>query len=251
MRPKALHEYKAIFFDVGDTLMTIPAASHVMRGYLAARDVHRGEERIGELFTEAFRLFYYGKQPGPFEVCTPESDRAFWMKLYHYLLQKLGVHEENWTDEQIRASCLELYNLFTSPEHYGLFEDVEESIRALKAKGFRLGIISNFAPTLKSILEHKGILHHFDPVIVSTEVGLEKPDPEIFRLALRESGLAPGEVLYVGDHDRNDIWAPNQAGIDAVKIKRYDYHSGEGIHSLRELWEEGRSPSYEKTAVDG
>ncbi|MBE1444534.1 HAD-IA family hydrolase [Paenibacillus sp. OAS669] len=235
MLPKPIEAYKAVFFDVGDTLMTIPASRIIMQQFLASRSLHRGEEQVGDLFTEAFRLFYYGKQLDPFEACTPESDRAFWMKIYHYILEKLGVHEEDWTEDQIHECCHGLYDLFTGPEPYQLFEDVQESIAALKDWGFRLGIISNFAATLPDILEHKGILHHFDPVIVSTLVGLEKPDPAIFHLALERSGLSAADVLYVGDHDLNDIWAPNQAGIDAVKIKRYDYHSGIGIHSLREL----------------
>ncbi|TVY08534.1 HAD-IA family hydrolase [Paenibacillus cremeus] len=235
MLRKPLKAYKAIFFDVGDTLLTIPAARSIMREYLASRSLHRDEVRIGELFTEAFRLFYYGKPLDAFEVCTPESDRAFWVKLYRYILLKLDVHEEQWTEEQLDECSSEMYDLFTSPEQYALFDDVQDSIAALKQQGYHLGIISNFAPTLASILKHKGILHYFDPVIVSTEVGLEKPDPAIFRLALERSELAPEDVLYIGDHDRNDIWAPAQAGIDAVKIKRYDYHSGEGIHSLREL----------------
>ncbi|MBP1154342.1 MULTISPECIES: HAD-IA family hydrolase [unclassified Paenibacillus] len=235
---KPLEHYKAVFFDVGDTLLTIPAARVIMQQFLASRSFHRGEERIDELFTEAFRLFYYGKQLDPFEACTPESDRAFWMKLYRYILQHLGVEEERWTEEQIHICCHELYDLFTSPQHYALFEDVEECMAALKERGLRLGIISNFATTLRSILEHKRIMHYFDPVIVSTEVGLEKPDPAIFQLSLERSGLAAEDVLYVGDHDLNDIWAPAQAGIDAVKIKRYDYHTGDGIHSLRELLED-------------
>lgn len=232
---KPLDQYKAVFFDVGDTLITIPESRIIMQQVLAARSLHRGEEQVGSLFTEAFRLFYYGKQLDPFEACTPESDRAFWMKLYRYILDKLGANEENWSEDQIHACCHELYDVFTGPEHYQLFNDVAECLPKLQERGLRLGIISNFAPTLSSILEHKGILHYFDPVIVSTEVGLEKPDPAIFELALARAGLSAQEVLYVGDHDRNDIWAPNQAGIDAVKIKRYDYHSGEGIHSLREL----------------
>ncbi|PUA39581.1 hydrolase [Paenibacillus elgii] len=240
MLRKPLTQYKAIFFDVGDTLMTIPAARVIMQQFLASRSLHRGQEQIGELFTEAFRLFYYGKQLDPFEACTPESDRAFWMKLYDYILKKLGVEEEKWTEEQIHVCSHELYDLFTAPQQYALFEDVEESLPAFKEKGLRLGIISNFAPTLRSILEYKGILHHFDPVIVSTEVGLEKPDPAIFRLALERAKLEPEEVLYIGDHERNDIWAPAQVGIDAVKIKRYDYHTGDGILSLRELLQDAK-----------
>lgn len=231
---KPINAYKAIFFDVGDTLMTIPAARVIMQQFLASRSLHREEEQIGSLFTEAFRLFYYGKQLNPDEVCSPESDRVFWMKLYSYILERLGAHDE-WTEDEVHRCCHELYDMFTKPEQYQLFDDVKSNLERLKQQGLRLGVISNFAPTLKEILANKGILSYFEPVIVSTEVGLEKPNPDIFRLALREAGLKAEEVLYVGDHDQNDIWAPQQAGIDAVKIKRYDYHSGEGIHSLSEL----------------
>ncbi|WP_248927861.1 HAD-IA family hydrolase [Paenibacillus hamazuiensis] len=230
---KPLQTYKAIFFDVGDTLMTIPAARIVIRQHLAGRALHREEKQIEDSFTEAFRLLYYGKPDVP-EACTPESDRAFWVKLYTYMLGRLGVQDE-WTEEEIHRCCHELYDLFTAPEHYELFDDVEETLPRLRDNGFRLGIVSNFAPTLKHILRHKGIVHYFDPIIVSTEVGLEKPNPAIFSLALEKAGLGSPDVLYIGDHDRNDIWAPNQVGIDALKIKRYDYHTGEGIGSLREL----------------
>jgi putative hydrolase of the HAD superfamily len=229
-----LNHYKAVFFDVGDTLMTIPAARVIIQQFLALRSLHREEDRIGELFTQAFRLFYYGKQLNPDEVCSPESDREFWMKLYRFILDELGADAE-WSEDQIHHCCHELYDLFTTAEQYQLFDDVEESLEAISRMGLRMGIISNFAPSLKGILRDKGILHYFAPVIVSTEVGLEKPNPAIFRLALQESGLAASQVLYVGDHDQNDIWAPKQAGIDAVKILRYDYLTGNGIHSLMEL----------------
>ncbi|MNR61381.1 Phosphoglycolate phosphatase [compost metagenome] len=67
---------------------------------------------------------------------------------------------------------------------------------------------------------------------------MEKPDPAIFRLALQMAGVEASEVLYVGDHETNDIWAPNQVGIDAVRIIRYPYHTGDGIRSLLELIQE-------------
>ena len=91
---------------------------------------------------------------------------------------------------------------------------------------------------MKAILADKGVLHYFDPVLVSTEVGLEKPDPAIFQLALQMAGVEAEDVLYIGDHETNDIWAPNQVGIDAVRIIRYPYHHGDGIRSLLELFQE-------------
>ena len=232
---KPLHAYKMIYFDAGDTLLTIPAARIIMQQYLAARSMQREEEQIGEVLTNAFRLFYYGRQLDAYEACTPESDRAFWVNLYKYVLEHLGA-DAMWSEDEVHACCHELYDIYTSPQHYQLFDDVKESLAKLQELGLRLGIVSNFAPALRHILADNGILHFFDPVLVSTEVGLEKPDPAIFQLALERSGLEAKDVLYIGDHDKNDIWAPNQVGIDAVKIIRYDDLEGDGIRSLRELF---------------
>lgn len=231
---KTIDQYKALYFDVGDTLMTIPAAQAIIREFLAERALHREEKRIGELFNQAFRQFYYGKELNPEELCSPESDRVFWVKVYRFILDELGADGE-WSQDQIHHCCHELYELFTGPEHYCLFDDVKDCLAELKRRGFRLGVISNFSPTLKTILADKGILDCFEHVIVSTEVGIEKPNPAIFHLALDQAGLKPSEVLYIGDHDQNDIWAPAQIGMDAVKILRYDYQTGDGIHSLMEL----------------
>lgn len=229
-----LHGCKAVFFDAGDTLLTIPGARGIMRRFLAERDFHREEERIGERIDEAFRTLYYGKPVQGDERCSPESDRAFWVDLYRHVLTGLGAREHA-EEEIIHRWSHELYDLYTSPDAYELFDDVVETMERLSASGYRLGIVSNFAPTLPDILRHKSILHYFDPVVVSTEVGLEKPNPDIFRLALDRAGLRPDEVLYVGDHDKNDVWAPNEAGIRAVKIKRYPHLTGEGITTLRQL----------------
>jgi FMN phosphatase YigB (HAD superfamily) len=59
----------------------------------------------------------------------------------------------------------------------------------------------------------------FDPVVVSAEVGLCKPDPRIFRLALSARGLDPAEVVYVGDSDE-DVVGARAAGMTPVRLCR-------------------------------
>lgn len=231
---KRLEQYKAIFFDAGDTLITLPGAQAIIRDYLAARSFQCLEEEVGLHLNEAIRVLYYEGVNEHYQECTPESDRRYWIQMYEFMLERLGAGRY-FSEEAIHQIGHELYDVFTGPEHYCLFDDVMECLTKVSERGFKMGVISNFAPTLRNILQSKGILHFFDPVIVSTEVGLEKPNPAIFRLALERAGLAAQEVLYIGDHDRNDLWAPAQIGIDALKIKRYNNSGGAGIVSLREL----------------
>lgn len=238
---RPISSYKAIFFDAGDTLVTIPATHEMMSAYLEGQRFYPERDTVKRLLDQAITRFYYNKTDYADAACTPESDRVFWIGIYRYLLDRLGAHSV-WTEEQLHRICHELYDLFVSPEYYALFDDVAEVLERLAQRGFRLGLVSNFAPTLRDILTARGIAHYFDPLVVSTEAGLEKPNPAIFKLALELAGLAPHEVLYIGDHETNDIWAPRQAGIDARRIYRYGEPPPGAMRTLRELLADGDGP---------
>ncbi|UCD18464.1 MAG: HAD-IA family hydrolase, partial [Candidatus Zixiibacteriota bacterium] len=76
----------------------------------------------------------------------------------------------------------------------------------------------------------------FDAVTVSGEVGIKKPDPLIFSQALRQTGLQPDEVAYVGD-TLNDVRAARAAGLHPILIRRDD--AGTAIMD----YESGRQPA--------
>lgn len=231
---KPLSAYKALFFDAGDTLITVPGDLNLFHSYLTGRSLFRDEERVGQALTAAIRKHYVEKPLALDDACSPESDRLYWTGIYKDVLAQLEASAE-WDERQIEECSLGLYEEFLSPKHYRLFPDVAANLERLRARGFRLGLVSNFSGRLRDILEDKGVLGYFDPVVISVEVGMEKPGPGIFRLALSLAELEASEVLYIGDHEVNDIWAPAQVGIDSVRIKRYDYHTGAGISSLDEL----------------
>jgi putative hydrolase of the HAD superfamily len=97
-------------------------------------------------------------------------------------------------------------------------ERTHESLSRLRAAGLRLGIVSNSDGRVEQALDASGLRHYFDVVIDSSLVGVEKPDPAIFRAALDALDIAPEEALYVGDLYEVDVVGAHAAGIEAVLL---------------------------------
>jgi HAD superfamily hydrolase (TIGR01509 family) len=93
------------------------------------------------------------------------------------------------------------------------------ALQALRADGFRLGIVSNMTflgDLLRGDLDRLGILDLFDAVIFSSEIGVRKPHPQIYAEALRAMGATPQTTIFVGDRLREDVGGPRAAGMRAV-----------------------------------
>jgi putative hydrolase of the HAD superfamily len=97
-------------------------------------------------------------------------------------------------------------------------ERTREALGRLRAAGLRLGIVSNSDGRVEEALAASGMRDLFDVVIDSGLVGVEKPDPAIFRAALDALGIGPEEALYVGDLYEVDVVGARAAGIEAVLL---------------------------------
>ena len=108
----------------------------------------------------------------------------------------------------------------------------------LRKRGFTLGVISNADGRIAAILQKCGIAELFDTVIDSHHVGVEKPDPRIFALALERLNTRPDQAVYVGDIYGIDVIGSERAGLQSVLL---DPLGGYGevpcrkIRHLREL----------------
>lgn len=91
--------------------------------------------------------------------------------------------------------------------------EARDTLRALRAQGIAIGVISNSDGTVRDDLERHGLLEYTDAVFDSTHVGVEKPDPSIFLQALGESGLDGRDCWYVGDGLVNDVLGALGAGF--------------------------------------
>lgn len=160
-----------------------------------------------------------------------EQSLRFWTALYHDAFRELGVA---YPPELPRR----LYRRFSTFETYGLFPDVAPAFDALEERGYRIGLISNFEEWLEDLLVHLEVHHRLEVCVVSGRAGVEKPAPEIFRIALDLAGVDAGDALYVGDSVEADVEGAAAVGMPAVLLDRYGAHRdfpGPRIRALTEL----------------
>jgi putative hydrolase of the HAD superfamily len=118
-----------------------------------------------------------------------------------------------------------------------LFDDAVDTIRALRARGLKIGILTNGPSELqRRKLRRIGIEHEVDAVAVSEEIGASKPDPEAYARAVAMLGLESAEVAMVGDHVVNDVAGALAAGLAAaVWVERRPGELPDGAHLAQEL----------------
>jgi len=210
------------------------------------------------LFDAAGTLFYLTKTVGDhyayvgrevgLDLDAQQLDRAFhtaWQQVPHR--PAIGGPRENddkgwWRNlvgrvfDQVEPSLSKLdrdnffevaYEHFAEAGVWELYPEVPEVLEQLRSR-FQLAVISNFDGRLRLILQNLGISKYFDHVFISSELGADKPDPEIFRRALEIIHLDANEVLEVGDDPERDWKAAKAAGLLVFRLDRPN-------NSLRDL----------------
>jgi putative hydrolase of the HAD superfamily len=105
----------------------------------------------------------------------------------------------------------------------------------LRARGLRLGLISNCSSEVGELWEESAFASRFDVVVLSAIEGVQKPDARIFRLALERLGVEAGETIFVGDGEAGELPGAAAVGMRAVLLGARDDWNGERIATLEEL----------------
>ena len=111
------------------------------------------------------------------------------------------------------------------------FEHVPRALEGLRDRSYRLGVISNWDPTARPLLAACGLDDYFEHVVVSCELGIEKPDPRIFQAAMERAGVTAPECLYIGDNYYVDSIGARTAGMQALILNRFD---SLGVEEIRD-----------------
>jgi putative hydrolase of the HAD superfamily len=223
--------FRAVFFDVGETLVHVdPSFADLFVTVLAGAGHDRSLDDVREASAHVYTRFSEAAQDGSMWTTTPERSRAFWTSVYERMLDELAVPDD--------GLAVTLHGEFTRLENYVLFDDVRPTLEALRGAGLLLGIVSNFEAWLEDWFGIHDLIETFPVRVISGVEGIEKPDERIFRLALERAAVAPRESAYVGDNPEFDVDPPSALGMFPVLVdrrERFPDHAGARVTDLREL----------------
>jgi putative hydrolase of the HAD superfamily len=205
---------KAIFFDAVGTLfyLTRTVGHHYA---LVGREVGLtlDPDQLDRAFYSAWK-----KMPRRPAISGPREndDKGWWRELVDLVLDQVAPSLSEFDRENFFEIA---YEHFAEAGVWEVYPEVPGVLQQLQPH-FRLAVISNFDGRLRFILRHLGISKFFTRIFVSSEIGADKPDPEIFQRALMLIDLKPNEVLHVGDDPERDWQAASAAGLSIFRLDR-------------------------------
>ncbi len=207
---------KALFFDAAGTLIYLPRSVGEHYREVATRF---GATLDADALDQAFRKAWKAAPARPAQN-TPraDDDKGWWHRLVDDVLASVLTAEQSATFDQ-HAFFEAVYAHFAEPGVWQVYADVHEALGQLRLNGYRLAVISNFDRRLYPVLDELGLRRFFDTVLISSEVGADKPDPRIFERALQTLRVAPGETWHVGDDPKRD-WGAEAVGLRVFRLER-------------------------------
>ncbi len=212
-----LMRIEGIGFDYGNTLVSDPF-ERVMK--LKACDFVRtmeenGYEISGKRFTSAWAAI---NRTVNYPFCSHFSQE---IPLARALLEKLGVRRKDRTRMSQQLLVSYRVGLEYALKHDPAIPKAKAVLGELKRRGKRLMILSNERVyTLNAQLDWTGLAGFFEKIIISRKLGIEKPDPRIFRHMIRAFDLPESKILFVGDDPERDVKPAKLLGMKAALLKQ-------------------------------
>jgi putative hydrolase of the HAD superfamily len=200
---------RAVFFDVDFTLI-YPGPAFQAEGY---RDfcARHGMTVDAGAFDEAVRSASSILDEPEDAVYAPQM----FLDYTRHIIERMGGRGPG-----VDACARDIYDSWTSCEHFLLYADVPGVLRELAARDVRLGLISNSQRSLEGFQRHFALDGLIDAAVSSSEHGYMKPHPSIFEAALRLVNVRAADAIMVGDNLRQDIDGARRVGMRGVLLRR-------------------------------
>jgi len=198
----------AILFDVDDTLIHLePAITELF----AAACVELGVPlREGDVARSMSAALAFIRSDG---IRYLGDDDALWNDVLAVMLDACG------RDDPEGKLVQQVWSWVKPRLHHEVYADVEPALVALRERGLTLAAVTGRINSSAGLLKQLGVLEHLDSYTYAGELGVTKPDPLLYRTALRRIGADPSEVLLVGDSSL-DMLGAQGVGILPVLVDR-------------------------------
>jgi putative hydrolase of the HAD superfamily len=202
---------EAIFLDVGNTLRIVIKDEEFMAQSKQLLVELTGAQMSPDVFFELLEDRYKVLRKRAKEELVEASEKDMWTK---WMLPDFPV-------EKIAPLSGKLTRLWRDCDGRRVpREDVKETVVELNKRGYLLGIIANTITEteIPDWLETDGLTEYFKTVVLSSKVGIRKPNPEIYWEAARRIGVEPEKCVYVGDNPVRDVEGTRAAGYGMMII---------------------------------
>lgn len=219
-----MKKYQALLFDLCDTIMPF-RNDRMPLARIQGKEIRTTSPLLYECFTQYAAPIAYEEFHNHFV----ETTESIWIirdqsgeeissaVRFERFLERLGMSRGEHR-EALHKRFLETH-LTRISLCLECAPPVREMLLRLKGE-YRIGLVSNFddTDTVHQVLTREGVDHCFETVIISSEIGIRKPRPEIFLAACEKIGVAPAECLFIGDSFENDVIGAKQLGMDVAWV---------------------------------
>lgn len=209
---------EAVLFDAGLTLIqsATPAAA-VAGPVLGAHDIAFVAADLAQAMDRAEEYLEATWHRGDWWGAE-STVRALFVAAYRHVLPAVpAVGADTGLATRLAEA---IYDSYQDTRHWGLYPDVLPTLRQLRLAGLHMGIVSDWGHGLEAIVIELELQGFLEFLVVSSRVGLSKPDPAVFELALGRIGVAPERAVYVGDTYVKDVLGARAAGLTPVLLDR-------------------------------
>ncbi len=142
-----------------------------------------------------------------------------WLPTYRRQAWNNTLLESGINDPEFAEYLSEEFQKYRRKIH-NVFSDAEPALIQLKKK-YKLSLVTNGAPDLqREKIQGSGLGKYFDEIVIAGDVGIHKPEPQIFNIALSRIGIQNDEAIMVGNNLDSDIIGAQRAGIKTVWLNR-------------------------------
>ncbi|MDF2789766.1 MAG: L-2-haloalkanoic acid dehalogenase [Neobacillus sp.] len=209
---------KAVLFDLDGTLLD--------RDESVKKFIHSQYDRLNRIVGHIPRETYKKRF-----VELDQRGYVWKDKVYQQMVEEFQITRFTWEDflqdylTNFKNNCIPFPNLITTLEK-------------LKSHNIRLGMITNGRGQFQlDNIKALGIEKDFDTILISEWEGIKKPDPEIFKRALKQLNVSAHQSIFVGDHPENDVKAAQNVGMKGIWKKDPQWDSIEADYIVDDLAE--------------